>query len=143
VGGRNATPFMAPYNASKFGLEGLSESLRRELLLFGIDVIVVAPGAVATAIWSKAEEVDVSAYANTAFAPALDRIRAYMLGVGAKGLKPEALGEAILLALTTPKPKVRYTVTPDAIENLVMNLMPKRTMDRLMGGRLGLMPAKT
>ena len=45
VGGRNATPFMAPYNASKFALEGLSESLRRELMLFGIEVIVVAPGA--------------------------------------------------------------------------------------------------
>jgi NAD(P)-dependent dehydrogenase (short-subunit alcohol dehydrogenase family) len=143
VGGRNATPFMAPYNASKFGLEGLSESLRRELLIFGVDVIVVAPGAVATAIWGKAEEVDVSGYANTPFAPALDRIRAYMLGLGAKGLKPEVLGEAILLALTTPRPKVRYTVTPDPVEDLVVRLMPKRMMDRMMGGRLGLTPAKS
>src|SRR6201991_2997030 len=46
VGGKNANPFLGPYNASKFGLEGLSESLRRELMLFGIDVVVVAPGAV-------------------------------------------------------------------------------------------------
>jgi hypothetical protein len=60
VGGRNATPFMAPYNASKFALEGLSESLRRELMLFGIDVIVIAPGAVATPIWAKAEQVDIT-----------------------------------------------------------------------------------
>jgi NAD(P)-dependent dehydrogenase (short-subunit alcohol dehydrogenase family) len=143
VGGRNASPFMAPYNASKFALEGLSESLRRELLLFGVDVIVVAPGAVATEIWGKAEQVDVSVYANTPFAPALDRVRAYMLGLGAKGLRPEVLGEAILKALTTPKPKVRYTVTPDPIEALVTGLLPKRTMDRLVGGRLGLLPAKS
>ena len=60
VGGKNANPFMGPYCASKFALEGLSESLRRELMLFGIDVIVVAPGAVATPIWDKAEEVDVT-----------------------------------------------------------------------------------
>ena len=51
VGGKNAVPFLSPYAASKFALEGLSEGLRRELLPFGIDVIVVAPGAVATAIW--------------------------------------------------------------------------------------------
>ncbi|HWE05100.1 MAG TPA: SDR family NAD(P)-dependent oxidoreductase, partial [Rhizomicrobium sp.] len=47
VGGKNASPFVGPYNASKFALEGFSESLRRELMPLGIDVIVVAPGAVA------------------------------------------------------------------------------------------------
>ena len=65
VGGRIGNPFLAPYVASKFALEGLSESLRRELLPFGIDVIVIAPGAVATPIWAKAEQVDVSPYRNT------------------------------------------------------------------------------
>ncbi|OXE35449.1 MAG: hypothetical protein CGW95_13700 [Phenylobacterium zucineum] len=52
VGGKNGNPFLGPYVASKFALEGLSESLRRELLCLGVDVIVVAPGAVATAIQS-------------------------------------------------------------------------------------------
>ena len=56
VGGKNAVPFLAPYAASKFALEGLSESLRRELLPFGIDVIIVAPCAVATPIWNKARQ---------------------------------------------------------------------------------------
>jgi NAD(P)-dependent dehydrogenase (short-subunit alcohol dehydrogenase family) len=53
VGGQVASPFLSAYNASKFAVEGLSESLRRELLPFGIDVIVVAPGAVATPIWAR------------------------------------------------------------------------------------------
>ena len=65
VGGQVAGPFVSPYSASKFALEGLSEGLRRELLVFGIDVIVIAPGAVATAIWAKAEEVDIRPYLNT------------------------------------------------------------------------------
>ncbi len=58
VGGRNAFPFIGAYNASKFALEGMSEALRRELMIFGVDVIVVAPGNVATPIWDKAEAVD-------------------------------------------------------------------------------------
>lgn len=89
VGGKNAVPFLSPYAASKFALEGLSEGLRRELLPFGIDVIVVAPGAVATAIWAKAEQVDITPYLDTPYAAALERMRSVMLGLGKKGLPPE------------------------------------------------------
>lgn len=138
VGGRNGTPFMAPYNASKFALEGLSEALRRELLLHGVDVIVVAPGAVSTAIWGKAEEVDVTPYAATPFAPALDKVRAYMLEIAKGGLKPEVLGETIKTALTARNPKTRYTVTPNPLEFAIQSALPKRMVDRVIGKRLGL-----
>jgi NAD(P)-dependent dehydrogenase (short-subunit alcohol dehydrogenase family) len=142
VGGRNATPFMAPYNASKFALEGLSESLRRELLLFGVDVIVIGPGAVATPIWSKAEQVDVTPYRDTPYAAALDRIRHFMLDLGSKGLPPERLGQAVMLALTTERPHVRYAVTPQPVQDWLARNLPKRVVDRLIGGRLGLLPAR-
>jgi NAD(P)-dependent dehydrogenase (short-subunit alcohol dehydrogenase family) len=140
VGGKNASHFVGPYNTSKFGLEGFSESLRREVQLLGIDVIVIAPGAVATPIWDKAESVDVTRYANTPFAPALTKVRDYMLTSGRKGLKPERLGEAVWHALTTAKPKTRYVVTPDPLQNYIVNTLPKRTVDRIIGGRLGLLP---
>lgn len=142
VGGKNANPFMGPYCASKFAIEGLSESLRRELMLFGIDVIVIAPGAVATPIWDKAEQVDVTQYANTPYMSALQKIRTYMLDRGPKGLKPERLGEAIHHALTTPHPRTRYTVTPDGFQEFMQAVLPTRTMDKLIAGRLGLAPAK-
>jgi NAD(P)-dependent dehydrogenase (short-subunit alcohol dehydrogenase family) len=142
VGGKNANPFMGPYNASKFALEGLSESLRRELMLFGIDVIIVAPGAVATPIWAKAEEVDVSQYANTPYVTQLERIRSYMLDRGPKGLKPEKLGQAIHLALTIAHPKTRYTVSPDGLQDTMVSILPKRMVDKMIGGRLGLTPQK-
>ncbi|MCE3290556.1 MAG: oxidoreductase [Caulobacter sp.] len=138
VGGRNASPFVGPYSASKFALEGLSESLRRELLIHGIDVVVVAPGAVATPIWDKADEVDTSLYAQTVFAPALERIKAYMLELGKKGLPPEDIGEAIHTALTTAKPKHRYVVSPSPFEVFMTEVLPRRTMDRIVGKRLGL-----
>jgi NAD(P)-dependent dehydrogenase (short-subunit alcohol dehydrogenase family) len=96
---------MAPYCTSKFGLEGLSESLRRELLPFGVDVIVVAPGAVATPIWDKADETDTAAYAGTVYGPALDRLRAYMLSLGKSGLPPERIGEAVHTASPPPSPR--------------------------------------
>ena len=141
VGGKNAVPFLAPYAASKFALEGLSESLRRELLPFGIDVIIVAPGAVATPIWNKAEQIDVTPYLNTPYATALERMRAHMLTLGKDGLPPERIGEAVLHALTAAKPKVRYTVTPQPFQDFLARNLPKRVVDRLIGGRLGLLPA--
>jgi NAD(P)-dependent dehydrogenase (short-subunit alcohol dehydrogenase family) len=140
VGGRNANPFMAPYCTSKFGLEGLSESLRRELLPFGVDVVVIAPGAVATPIWDKADEIDTAAYAGTVYGPALDRLRAYMLSLGKSGLPPERIGEAVHAALTVARPKVRYTITPQPGQFLLSQVLPKRTLDRIVGKRLGLLP---
>jgi len=138
VGGRNANPFVGPYSASKFALEGLSESLRRELMIFGIDVIVVAPGAVATPIWDKAEQIDTSRYANTSYATSLNKLKDYMLTIGRKGFPPEKIGEAVYHALTVRKPKVRYTVTPDPIQELMVKTLSKRLVDRLIAGRLGL-----
>jgi NAD(P)-dependent dehydrogenase (short-subunit alcohol dehydrogenase family) len=142
VGGKNASPFVGPYNTSKFGLEGFSESLRREVQLLGIDVIVIAPGAVATPIWDKADQVDVTRYANTPYAAALDNIRKFMLEAGRKGLKPERIGQAAWRALTTAKPKTRYIVTPEPVQHFLVNNLPKRMVDRIIGGRLGLLPKK-
>ena len=49
-------------------------------MLFGIDVIVIGPGAIATPIWDKAEEVDISVYKNSPYFPALQKVRAVMHG---------------------------------------------------------------
>ena len=140
LAGRTGNPLVSAYSASKHALEGLSESLRREMMLFGIDVIIVAPGAVKTPIWSKAEEIDISAYQNSPFFPALQRVRKFMLHLGESGLPAEKIAEAIAEALTTPHPKVRYQLTPDPMRHLITGLLPKRTVDRIMAKRLGLMP---
>ena len=140
VAGRNGNPLMSAYSASKHAIEGLSESLRREMMLFGIDVIIIAPGAVKTPIWSKAEEVDISAYRNSPFFPALERIRKFMLQLGETGLPAEKIAERIAEALTSASPKVRYQITPDPIRHLMTAVLPKRMVDKIIAKRLGLMP---
>jgi len=140
IAGKIGQPFAGAYVASKFALEGLSESLRRELMLFGIDVIIVAPGAVKTPIWSKADEIDVSGYRNSPFFPALERVRKFMLHLGEIGLPPEKIAAAIAEALTSPRPKVRYQITPDPMRHLILSLLPKRTVDKIIAKRLGLVP---
>jgi len=140
VAGKNGNPLMSAYSASKHAIEGLSESLRRELMLFGIDVIIVAPGPVKTPIWSKAEEVDISAYQNSPYFPALQGMRKYMLKLGEIGLPPEKIAERIAEALTSASPKVRYQITPDPMRHLVTAILPKRMIDKIIAKRLGLMP---
>jgi NAD(P)-dependent dehydrogenase (short-subunit alcohol dehydrogenase family) len=140
VAGKNGNPITAPYSASKHALEGLSESLRRELMLFGIDVIIIAPGAVKTPIWDKAEEVDISTYKNSPYLPMLEKIRAFMLNLGATGLPPEAIAEKVFGALTLPKPKVRYVIAPDPVQVFMAGVLPKRMLDRIIAKRLGLTP---
>src|ERR1700732_3712607 len=126
VAGKNGNPLMSAYSASKHAIEGLSESLRREMMLFGIDVIIVAPGPVKTPIWSKAEEVDISAYRNSPFFPALEKIRKFMAQLCETGLPAEQIAERIFHALTASSPKVRYAITPDPMRRIIMTVLPKR-----------------
>ena len=137
VGGRTGSPFMGAYNASKFALEGLSESLRRELTLFGIDVVIVAPGAIATPIWDKAESQDLNQFKDSPYGPAIGRAK-LAIAAGRLGFPPERVGEVVLEALTVPTPKVRYTITPTPWVQRFVDLMPRRLLDRIVAKRLGL-----
>src|SRR5260370_1600312 len=94
VAGKNGNPMMSAYSASKHAIEGLSESLRRELMLFGIDVIIIAPGAGKTPIWDKAEEVDISTYRNSPYFPTLEKVRAFTRHLSNIALPPHTLAVA-------------------------------------------------
>jgi len=140
VAGKNGNPLTPAYAASKHALEGLSESLRRELMLFGIEVVIVAPGPVKTPIWSKGQDVDMSTYKNSPYLPALQKVAAYMKHLDSIGLPPEKIAERVFEALTLARPKVRYQIAPDPLRHLMTAFLPKRMVDRIIAKRLGLMP---
>jgi len=141
VAGKNGNPLTPAYSASKHAIEGLSESLRRELMLFGIDVVIVAPGPVKTPIWGKGQQdVDMSRYQNSPYLPALQKVSAYMAHLDSIGLPAEKIAEVVYDALTLPNPKVRYQIAPDPMRHLMTRYLPKRMVDRIIAKRLGLMP---
>lgn len=138
VGGQNGSPFVGPYSASKFAMEGYSQSLRRELMLYGIDVIVVGPGAIATPIWDKAGESDLSRFSNTDYAPMLKGVENYMLSQGRAGLPASDVGDLVWLCFTDPKPKARYRILRNEFMDVTLpRLLGQRTVDKIIAKRLG------
>jgi hypothetical protein len=138
VGGENAAPFVGPYASSKFALEGYSQALRRELLLYGIDVIVIGPGAIATPIWEKAEQEDLKRFSNTPYASAIERVATFMVQQGKVGLPPSDVGDLIWHCLADPKPKVRYPILRRPfMDRTLPKLLPPRTVDGVYAKRLG------
>jgi NAD(P)-dependent dehydrogenase (short-subunit alcohol dehydrogenase family) len=139
VSGLVAYPFLAPYVASKHALEGLSDSLRVELKLYGIDVILIEPGSVRTPIWDKAEQIDVTRYAQSDYAPILNKLMTSMLAMGRKGMPVEKVARTIRLALESPHPKPRYAMPDKWLVGWVMpHLLPTRWVDALVARYLGL-----
>lgn len=139
VSGIRAMPFLGPYSASKFALEGYSESLRRELMLYGIDVIVIGPGPVKTAIWDKADDIDMEPYRDSDYLPILERFRKVFLAQGRDGYPAERLGNLIHHALTCSKPKVRYAAVKGRMaEKLAMSVATPRLLDKMVANMLGL-----
>jgi NAD(P)-dependent dehydrogenase (short-subunit alcohol dehydrogenase family) len=141
VGGKIGVPFLGPYIASKFGVEGLSESLRRELLFYGIKVVIVAPGSVVTPIWDKAEQMDIRPYEALPILPSLQKFQAMFIEDGRKGYPPEVVAGVIHEALTAASPKPRYAVVRGRIPNWTLPMaLPSAVLDRIFAGRLGLKP---
>ena len=132
-------PFMGAYAASKHGLKGLSESLRRELLIYGIDVITVVPGPVKTPIWDKAEALDFSRYSATPYSRLVEEFRKFMVGEGRNGLEPKQIGAAVLTALTKKHPRPEYLVTSHKLKNWTLpRRLPARWTDKLLAKQFGL-----
>jgi NAD(P)-dependent dehydrogenase (short-subunit alcohol dehydrogenase family) len=140
IGGRVALPLVGAYNMSKFGLEAMSDSLRRELRPQGVDVVVIEPAGVKTPIWRKGNELardlqaDTPPEAEQLYGPMVRALRAETVKIEReRGIEAREVAEAIGRALTAKRPRARYLVGRDAkLRAAAAAVLPDRLMDRLI-----------
>jgi NAD(P)-dependent dehydrogenase (short-subunit alcohol dehydrogenase family) len=144
VGGKVAAPLFSPYAASKFAMEGITDSLRRELRPLGIHVAIVEPGAVATEIWRKgiaaADELIDKAppEAEAVYGKVIAAIRDQAAKTTAAAIPPDEVAKVVEHALTAEKPRTRYPVGRDAKMRIrVSGLLPDKAFDALIARALG------
>lgn len=135
IGGTIYEPLGSWYHATKFAVEGMSDSLRVELAPFGLDVVLVQPGPVRTE-WNAIARATLRATSGTSayrrHVATVDRVleRADRPGVGAE---PEAVAATIVRAATAARPRTRYPVGRGARTVIAARrVLPDRVFDRLL-----------
>jgi NAD(P)-dependent dehydrogenase (short-subunit alcohol dehydrogenase family) len=145
IGGRMAMPFGAPYHASKFGIEAVTDCLRQELRPWKIDVAAIEPGSIDTPIWQRgerhADELAKRAPAaqEELYGAKIERFRDAVRRTAERGISPEKVAGAIEHALSARRPRTRYLVGADARgQALMARILPDRLMDRIVARAMGI-----
>jgi NAD(P)-dependent dehydrogenase (short-subunit alcohol dehydrogenase family) len=133
VGGRFGEPHGSWYHATKFAVEGLSDSLRMELKQFNIDVVVIQPGAIKTEWNQIARENLLHVSGDTAYGPLVHRHARMLATADQRGSEPEVTAQTIVRAAVAKHPKTRYAAGGGAgVLLLVRKLLTDRQFDALM-----------
>ena len=140
VSGKRSYPFVSPYTASKHALEALSDSLRREMMLYGIDVVVIEPGPIKTPIWDKAPSVEENPFLGTDYESALRKFYGQMVTKGKmEGLHVDKVGKLITKVIRINNPRTRYVITGRKwLDYILPGILPDRWMDKLFAKFLGI-----
>jgi NAD(P)-dependent dehydrogenase (short-subunit alcohol dehydrogenase family) len=112
--GRIGLPVSSAYVATKFALEGLSESMRYELNEFGINIILIEPGVIKTNFIENLKTADTTLKSESPYADLVERISKEFGNMMNNSSSPKLVAEAILHAITSKEPKIRYVVGDDA-----------------------------
>jgi NAD(P)-dependent dehydrogenase (short-subunit alcohol dehydrogenase family) len=135
ISGMMGFPILAPYVASKFAVEGFSESLRLELLPFDIDVVLIEPGSFKTNIWSKG----VSKFKldkNSPYFQKLEGMISYIQNAGDTAADPEEVIQALVKICELKSPKLRYPVGTGVRKTIFLkHLLPWTWIEKSMKKR--------
>jgi NAD(P)-dependent dehydrogenase (short-subunit alcohol dehydrogenase family) len=140
IGGRMALPLFGPYAASKYALEAMNDSLRRELRGLGVEVVAIEPGAIATPIWGKgvsgAERhlAELGDAPQQRYARVIAAVRRQAERAAVDGLAPDAVAAVVERALTERRPRTRYVIGREArVQAVMARVLPDRAIDALVG----------
>lgn len=142
VGGRVATPFLAPYAASKHAVEAIGDALRVELRSSNIQVALLEPGSVTTPIWDKAradaEGVSIPSELQAQYGNVPAAMGKALEDTARRGVSPELVAHTIERALTARRMKSRYVIGRDARAMLIAKrLLPDHVFDMVIRRALG------
>ncbi len=130
VGGKIASPFMGAYNSSKFALEAMSDSLRREIFDTNIEVVVIEPGMIATPIWDKADEIDIEKYKDSSYVKYIEKAKKHAVDEGRKSAPVEKVSQRILEVLSRKSNNSRYWVSGNPLlEVFIPRVLPDKILD--------------
>ena len=138
IGGRVALPLLGPYAASKHAMEGLSDSLRRELRPAGIEVSLIRPGPISTEIWERGnntadELLERMPGVEEHYGPAIAASRKWAAERAGEAIPPSVVAAVVGDALTADKPRTRYLVGPRAkLMVRLREILPDRWFDALI-----------
>ena len=143
IGGRVASPLFGPYSATKFALEAVSDSLRREVAAHGVHVVSIEPGGIATPIWAKGMEEGrrtmggMSEEAARRYATLIPAVTRVAERLARDGLPPEAVAEVVGHAVTARRPRARYVIGREAkVRAVAARLLPDRLFDAIIARAL-------
>ena len=138
VAGRSALPMVGAYSASKFALEAIADTWRVELYRWGIEVVLVEPGATRTPIWDKSATLTVGIMEGVD----PERVALYkgLIEVGSgfarkaslEGMPVEEVAGTVLTALTALRPKARYLLGRRVWQRVVLEKLPVRLRDWIL-----------
>jgi NAD(P)-dependent dehydrogenase (short-subunit alcohol dehydrogenase family) len=129
IGGRSALPFLGGYAMTKHALEAMADSFRVELAPDGIEVSIVEPGTIATAIWTKPQPL--ADGVSDRYRARIDRFRRFAAARSSKAAPVDLVADAVEHALTAQRPRTRYVVGRDARIRATIERLPDRLRDRL------------
>jgi NAD(P)-dependent dehydrogenase (short-subunit alcohol dehydrogenase family) len=143
IGGVMALPFLSSYAATKFAVEGYSHSLRRELRLFDIKVIILGPGAVHSEMWEK-DRRDGNLHKGSVYETAFAKFGAMNESAERGAATADSAGEFIRTIFEAPRPKVRYVFTPGQFQNWTLpSRLPHAWLDALFSRMMALRKSRT
>jgi NAD(P)-dependent dehydrogenase (short-subunit alcohol dehydrogenase family) len=133
IGGLVAIPYQGLYSASKFALEGLSESLRLEVRRFGVQVVLIEPGDHRTSITGNRRRT-AGSQSNPVYRDRFDRAIARMAADEQGGAEPGATARLLFRIINQARPRLRYTVGPAPERGAVWlkRLMPYAVVEKIM-----------